>query len=36
MNNDIIIIKSNITLTDENGNKIEVTTHTPELLEIWV
>lgn len=36
MNTDIIIMKSNIIITDENGNKIEVYSYDPELLEIWV
>jgi len=36
MNKDIIIINSDTILTDENGHEIEVTTHAPELLEIWV
>lgn len=36
MNTDIIIINTGVVITDENGNKIEVNSYNPEVLEIWV
>lgn len=36
MKTDIIITNIDITLTDKNGNKIEIFTPKPELLELWV
>ena len=36
MNNDTIVMKSDIVLTDNNGDKIDVKVCAPELLEIWV
>lgn len=35
-NNDIIIMKSDIILNDENGSEIKVITLEPELVELWV
>lgn len=36
MNTDIIKIKSDIILTDNEGNPIEVQVFEPELLDTWV
>lgn len=36
MNTDIIIMKYEIIITDKNGNKIEINTYTPEVIETWV
>lgn len=36
MNTDIIIIKTDIVITDDDGNKVEVNSYSPELLELWV
>ncbi len=35
MEKDTVIINSDIELTDENGNKIDVMTLPPETLELW-
>ena len=34
MNTDIVITKTDVTITNENGNEIEVNSHSPEIQEI--
>lgn len=36
MNNDIITIKADVMLINENGEEIEVKSFEPEYAEIWV
>lgn len=36
MNNDIITIKTDVILIDENGEEIEIKSFEPEYAEIWV
>lgn len=36
MNNDIITIKADVMLINENGEEIEIKSFEPEYAEIWV